>query len=248
MKTIPAILACLSAVSLLVAIAPAQSKETTRITDANFHKYAGTNQYAYRTKVDYIFEELDIKAGDIVVDIGAGDGWWSERLAPLVGEKGIVHSAEVEQKLVDAMLEKFADTPNVKPLLCPYDGPGLPENSVDLAFISQVYHHFDMDARVDYLKGLREVVRPTGRLAIIEKHSDISARTKDHGSYPSHLTKVAEEAGWVMVRYELMPKTYHFMAIFAQRELFPAEPQRRRRRRGGEETLKLVRTPANGSR
>ena len=242
MKTIPSALACLSVLSLLVTAAPAQSKESTRIVDANFHKYAGTNQYAYRAKTDYILDELDIKVGDIVVDIGAGDGWWSERLAPLVGEKGIVHSAEVEQKLVDAMLEKFADTPNVKPRLCPFDGPGLPEDSVDLAFLSQVYHHFEMEARVDYLKGLKEVVRPTGRLAIIEKHSDVSARTKDHGSYPSHLTKVAEEAGWVMVRYELMPKTYHFMAVFAQKELFPPEPRRRRRRRGGEETPRLVPT------
>ena len=107
----------------LVTSLPAQSKESTRITDANFHKYLGGERYAYRQKTEYIFEELDLKPGDVVVDIGAGDGWWSERLAPLVGEKGTVHSAEVEQRLVDAMVEKFADTPNVKPRLCPFDGP-----------------------------------------------------------------------------------------------------------------------------
>jgi hypothetical protein len=143
----------------------------------------------------------------------------------------VVYSAEVEQRLVDAMVEKFKDTPNVKPALCPFDGPGLPEDSVDLAFISQVYHHFDMEGRVEYMKGLKKVVRPTGRVVIIEKHSDLSAERKDHGSYPSHLSKVAEDSGWVMVRYELMPKTYHFLAVFAQKELFPPEP--RRGRRGG---------------
>ena len=207
---------------------------STRITDPKQHEYDGRSQYPFRDRAEYILGELDLKSGDVVVDVGAGDGWWSERLSKEVGSYGVVHSAEVVERLVNQMKERFADTPNVKPYLTGTDGTSLPENSVYMAFFSQVYHHLDADGKVDYLKHLHDVVKPTGRICIIEKVSEVSTRTGDHGTKITDLAKVAEEAGWVLVRYELMPKTYHFVAFFVQRELFPPEPRRGRRRRGGE--------------
>ena len=142
----------------------------------------------------------------------------------------MVHAAEVEQRLVDRLVERFADNPRVRPYLCEFDSTTLPEDSVDLALFSQVYHHLEEAGRVDYFRHLQKVVRPTGRICVIEKYSEISARTQDHGTNISSLARTAEAAGWVMVRYELMPKTYHFIALFVQRDLFPPEPRRGRRR------------------
>ena len=225
---------------LLLPLVPAQNRGTaspasTRITDAKHHAYDASSRYPFRDRSEYILAELDLKAGDVVVDIGAGDGWWTELLAKEVGATGVVHAAEVEERLVDGLKERFADTSQVKPYLTKTDGTTLPDDSVDLAFFSQVYHHLDDDGKVNYLRHLHQVVRPTGRICIIEKNRDVSARTADHGTRITDLAKAAEEAGWILVRYELMPKTYHFVAFFAQKELFPPEPRRRgRRRRGGD--------------
>lgn len=207
----------------------ADSGESTRIVEARQHAFKGKGGYPYRAKSDYVLKELDLKEGDVVVDIGAGDGWWSERMAKCVGADGVIHASEVEQKKVDKMKERFADSPQVKPYLSPFDGTDLPDNSCDLAFLSKTYHHLNKDSHVDYLRHLHKVIKPTGRLCVIERHSGIrGGRAKEHGWSPGLLIQQAEEAGWICVRCELITKTYHFIAIFAQEELFPPEPQRKK--------------------
>ena len=210
----------------------AESVESTRIIEPNQHACAGGDgRYPYREKSGYVLKELDLKAGDVVVDIGAGDGWWAEKMAKFVGSKGTIHASEVEQGKVDNMKEKFEDVRQIRPYLCPTDGTGLGENCCDLAFLSKTYHHLNEGGRVDYLRHLRKVVKPTGRLCVIEKHAGLdSGRGSGHALLPGLLFEQAEEAGWIAVRYELITGTHHFIAIFVQKELFSPEPQRRRSR------------------
>jgi predicted methyltransferase len=206
------------------------SGESTRIVNPKQHAPAGTGRSQHRNKSDYVLKELDLKAGDVVVDIGAGDGWWARQMAKAVGPNGVIHASEVEQKKVDDMRERLSDVPQVKPYLSPLDGTALPKNSCDLVFLSKTYHHFNKGGHVDYLRHLHKVVKPTGRICIIERHSAIpgGTRAQEHGWSPGLLMQQAEEAGWIGVRCELITGTYHFMAIFVQKELFPPEPEGRR--------------------
>ena len=200
----------------------AQSGESTRVNDAKQHACTESGGYPYREKSDYVLGELDLKPGDVVVDIGAGDGWWAERMAEKVGREGSVHASEVEQGKVDKMKKKFGGTAQVKPYLCPTDGTGLPDDSCDLAFLSKTYHHLDKDGMIDYLRHLHKVVKPTGRLCVIERHTRLAAgKSVDHAWEPSLLMQQAEEAGWITVRYQLITGTYHFIAVFVPKELFP---------------------------
>lgn len=220
----------LVAVVSVAAMLYADTGESTRIVDDNQHHLAGSGRNQYRGKSEYVLKELDLKPGDVVADIGAGDGWWARQMAKFVGDEGIIHAGEVDQKKVDEMKKKCDDSPQVKPYLIPLDGTELPENSCDLAFLSKTYHHFNKDGHVDYLRHLHKVVKPTGRLCIIERHSGIrgSERAREHGWSPGLLIQQAQQAGWIVVRCELIRGTYHFMAIFVQNELFPPEPERRR--------------------
>ena len=225
MKRISRLLPALTMVALsalLGAVVHADSGETTRVNDENQHACRIAGGYPYREKSEYVIKELDLKPGDVVVDIGAGDGWWAEKMARAVGQDGTIHAAEVVQDKVDKMKDKIADLPQVKPYLCPTDGTGLEENSADLAFLSKTYHHLNKDRQVDYLRHLRSVVKPTGRLVVIEGYRELAAgRGRDHACSPGLLTQQAEEAGWILLRCELIAGTYHFVAIFAQKDLFP---------------------------
>jgi len=198
---------------------------STRVTDPNVHAQADSSGYPFRAKSEYILKELDLRPGDVVVDIGAGDGWWSERMAKFVGDDGVIHAGEVEQGKVDRMKEKFADVPQIKPYLCPTDGTALPENSCDLAFFSLVYHHLNADGRTDYLRHLHKVVKLTGRVCVIERYPEIAIKHRSHGVSLSQLVKQAEDAGWIPVRYELITGTRHYIAFFVQQDIFSPEQQ-----------------------
>ncbi|MHC4399917.1 MAG: class I SAM-dependent methyltransferase [Planctomycetota bacterium] len=228
MKTAGGLLLTLTVIGLFahpLAGVYADSGESTRVIDAKQHECKTPGGYPYREKSDYVLEELDLKPGDVVVDVGAGDGFWAEKMAEAVGSEGVVHAGEVAQDKVDKMKKKLADSPQAKPYLCPTDGTGLEENTCDLAFFSKSYHHLEKDGRVDYLRHLRSVLKPTGRVVVIERYNELAAgRGKDHALSPGGLTLKAEEAGWILVRCENITGTYHFIAIFAQKDLFPVKP------------------------
>ena len=137
------------------------------------------------------------------------------------------------RRKVDGMKKRFSGTPQIKPLLCKSDSTGLPENSCDLAFFSQSYHHLNKNGHVAYLKHLRTVVRPTGRVVIIEKYTETGLGAGTHGTRLSRLIRQAEEAGWVPVRVELMTGTYHYVAVFAQKNLFPPDQRKAKKRKPG---------------
>jgi predicted methyltransferase len=169
----------------------------------------------YREAADYVVRRLGLQSNSIIVDIGAGDGWWAAKIAEKLGPKGVIHAGEVDQEKVGEMKEKWASVPQIKPYLCPTDGTGLSENSCDIAFISKTYHHFAKDTHIDYLRHLKKVVKPSGSLAIIERHADIAiGPDKEHAWQPGLLGHQAEQAGWILFRCEMIPDSDHFMATF----------------------------------
>ena len=86
-------------------------------------------------------------------------------------------------------------------------------------------HFFACIANADYLRHLHTIVKPAGRLCVIEMNLALgSGRGAGHAWSPGLLIQQAEEAGWILVRCELMTGTYHFIAIFVQKELFPPQP------------------------
>ncbi len=142
----------------------------------------------FKTRKEYIAKELDLREGDVVVDLGAGDGAWSELMARLVGPTGAVHAGEVEQKKVDQMMMKFTALPQLHPYLCLTDGTGLPPASCDLAFIAAVYHHFEKGAQVTYLQGLRSVLktrRPPRHHRALHRNRDRQRRTRNPAKPPA---------------------------------------------------------------
>jgi SAM-dependent methyltransferase len=59
-----------------------------------------------------------------------------------------------------------AGASNIKPVLCTATDPKLPAGKVDLVLMVDVYH--ECSAPVATLKGLRQALKPGGRLVLVE--------------------------------------------------------------------------------
>ena len=162
-------------------------------------------------KPEAVFDALGVKEGSWVADLGAGTGYFSVRLSRRVGASGKVYAIDVEPKLVAYLRDRAAreKLANVESVLAAYDDPRLPDSSVDLVLIVDTWHH--IDARLKYLDRLRKVLRPGGRVAIVDyKAGDIPV-----GPPPEHrLAREAvlaelEKAGWEKVsESEALPYQY----------------------------------------
>src|SRR5271156_6119055 len=90
---------------------------------------------------DLLVEELHLQPGMTVADIGAGSGYLSRRMAPVIGA-GSVFAVDVQPQMV-ALLTELSRKPefkNIAPVLGGSDEVRLPPASVDLGVMVDVYH------------------------------------------------------------------------------------------------------------
>ena len=115
-----------------------------------------------------IIDVLALEAGDDVADIGAGTGFFSRMMAHKVGRRGKVYAVDIAENFIthiDEMAKKDG-LKNIKAIVCSERSVDLPKNSIDVAFICDVYHHFEYP--FDSMASLHEAMRPGGRLVIVD--------------------------------------------------------------------------------
>jgi ubiquinone/menaquinone biosynthesis C-methylase UbiE len=120
-------------------------------------------------RTDLLVSSLPLKRGDVVADIGAGTGYFSWRIAKIVGPGGKVHAVEIQQEMLDllmANMQKRGVDALVKPVLGTVDDPKLPEASIDLILLVDVYHEFDFPYEMS--RAMIKALKPGGRLVLVE--------------------------------------------------------------------------------
>jgi predicted methyltransferase len=117
-------------------------------------------------------EALAIKPGQTVADLGAGVGYYTFRVAPLVGKQGKVLAIDVEPKMLRyiSMQARRDTVENVVTVLSTPSDPNLPPNSVDLLFMVDVYH--ELEFPLEMMLKVREALKPGGRVALIEYRAE----------------------------------------------------------------------------
>jgi ubiquinone/menaquinone biosynthesis C-methylase UbiE len=114
-----------------------------------------------------VVSALNLQADDVVADIGAGTGYFSFRMAPLLTE-GKVLAVDIQPEMLD-ILEFFKqekNIPNVEPILATLTNPNLPPHSVNLALMVDAYHEFAYPQEV--MQGIVQALKPGGRVVLVE--------------------------------------------------------------------------------
>ena len=115
---------------------------------------------------------LGIKRGATVADIGAGTGYYSIRMAKIVGPLGKVYASDIQVGMLNLLQQNVvrAQVTNVIPVLGAFDDPKLPAGSLDLAIMVDVYHEVSEPQKL--LQRLREALKPDGRLVLLEYRAE----------------------------------------------------------------------------
>ncbi len=183
-------------------------------------------------KVDEIFKAMGVRPGAVVADVGAGDGYFTVRLARAVGADGRVYAVDVSARTLERLRQRLAgeEIANVEVVEGAADDPKLPAGALDAALIVNAYH--EMTEHRAMLAKIRAALKPDGRLVILEPIAKLrrdAARpdqVRSHEIGIEHVQQEARDAG--------------FSVVLAQ------DPFTSRQHAGDEEWL-LVLTPAKGA-
>ena len=123
-------------------------------------------------KPQLLIDALEIKPGQTIADLGAGSGYYSFRIAPLVGPAGKVLAIDIEPAMLAAIAQRARreQVANVATVRSSAQDPNLPARSVDLLLMVDVYHELEYPYEV--MTRVRAALKPGGRVALIEYRAE----------------------------------------------------------------------------
>lgn len=177
---------------------PAPNRPVSRIVAPRWIAENDRDAFGEAEKVMNI---LNIRAGQRVADIGAGDGYYVRHLSERVGARGLVYGQDIEPRYLSMLRERVADAKwtNVEVIAGTPGDPALPAASIDVALMIHMYHEISDPYALLYR--LAPAFRAGGRLAILDQ----DAPTDRHGTPPRLLICELGAVGYSRVRRDEMP-------------------------------------------
>ena len=118
-----------------------------------------------------LLKNLAVKPGMLIADIGAGSGYHSALLSKMVGT-GKVFAVDVEPEMIGYLNERIKQEKlaRIVPVLSTEQKVSLPENTVDMMLLVDVYHEFSYP--YEMALSMRAALKPGGKLVLVEFRSE----------------------------------------------------------------------------
>ncbi len=114
---------------------------------------------------------LNLAPNAIIADIGAGSGYYSFMISPLV-PVGKVIAVDIQQEMLDYLSKEAAarKITNVEPHLGTIESIQLPDNTLDAVLFVDAYHEFSHPAEM--LKSIHSALKPGGKIYLLEYRAE----------------------------------------------------------------------------
>lgn len=147
-------------------------------------------------------EQLKLKPGMSVCDMGSGNGYHTIPMAEAVGKDGKVYAVEVQPEMIEMLHKRAAEKgiTNIVSIIGEMYDPKLPPASCDMILLVDVYHEFSHPEQM--LAGMKNALKPDGVIVMVEFRSeDDSVPIKaEHKMTKAQINKELTSNGFKLVR------------------------------------------------
>ena len=152
----------------------------------------------------------EIGAGMSVADIGAGEGYYTVRLSPIVGRTGRVLAQDIVPATIQALGQRVQRErlDNVAVKTGQPNDPDTPDASFDRVLLIHMYHEIERPS--EFLWNLRDSLKRDGMIVVV----DADRPTNQHGTPPRLLVCEFNALGLELARFERLPDSESYFAAF----------------------------------
>ena len=164
-----------------------------------------------------VLDRLNVKPGLRVADVGAGEGYYTVRLARRLGPGATIYAEDVMVPYLERLTERLAREriSGVTVVRGTPADPRLPEASIDLAILAHMYH--EVEQPYEFLYRLGGSLAPGGRVAIIDNDKP----TGEHGTPPVLLRCELDAVGYRQIDFLSLAPADGYLAVFARPDVLP---------------------------
>ncbi|MGK0248324.1 MAG: ubiquinone/menaquinone biosynthesis C-methylase UbiE [Oleispira sp.] len=124
-------------------------------------------------RTDLLLENMKLRPTDIVIDLGAGTGYFSFPIARKVPD-GAVIAVDIQPEMLSIIEQRKTreNIANIETLLATVSNPNIPESIADVVLLVDAYHEFSHPREV--MEGVVKGLKPNGRVVLVEYRGEDS--------------------------------------------------------------------------
>jgi len=167
-----------------------------------------------RGEAQQVMDLANIAPGMTVADIGAGEGYYTVRLATRVGEDGRVLAQDIDREALERLGRRVERErlENISIKLGEADDPQLPSDSFDRIFLVHMYH--EVTEPYAFLWRMWPALAEGGQIIVV----DVDRPTNAHGIPPALLFCELDAVGYNLVEFVERPDLRSYFARFERGE------------------------------
>ena len=165
-------------------------------------------------KPSKVIKALNLSPENVVADIGAGTGYLSFRIAPLL-TSGKVLAVDIQPEMLDIIefLKQENNVTNIKTVLATPIDSKLPPESIDLALMVDAYHEFEYPREV--MTSITKALKPSGKVVLVEYRAEnpLIMIKRLHKMSQKQVKKEMQAVGLIWCKTEEFLPQQHFMVF-----------------------------------
>jgi ubiquinone/menaquinone biosynthesis C-methylase UbiE len=140
-------------------------------------------QHARRDKLmqpERIMDTLGVRSGMVIGEVGAGEGYFTLKLAKRVGSTGRIYANDINTRVLETVKERREEAllDNIETVVGEVADPLFPVRNLDMVVMMMVYH--DLTRPDALMKSLKKYLKPGAPVVIIDRDPDRWGKGHDH--------------------------------------------------------------------